>query len=121
MSRAVDLWVGKTDDTPAPPRVRVRVFDREHGRCHRCTRLIRAGETWTLEHRVALINGGANAEDNMCLTCCNCLPIKNAEDQALKSDTYDKRRKHILPKAKGKMRSRGFGYSPPNVKQLEEL
>lgn len=100
MSRAVDLWIGKTDDTPAPPRVRVRVFDREGGRCHRCTRLIRAGETWILEHRIAIINGGRNAEDNLCLTCCNCLPVKNAEDQALKSDTYDKRRKHILPKAK---------------------
>lgn len=96
MSRSVKPWRGKTDDTAVPDRVRVRVFDRERGLCHMCRRLIRTGERWTCEHRVAIINGGANAEDNLCLTCCNCLPIKNRADVAIKSDTYAMRRKHIL-------------------------
>jgi 5-methylcytosine-specific restriction endonuclease McrA len=122
MSRAVALWIGKTDDTPVPPRVRDRVFEREGGRCHRCTKIIRPGEKWTLEHRKALINGGRNAEDNLCLTCCNCLPAKNADDVAEKSAVATKRKKHVLPRAqryrwpKRPMHSRGTA----NVRQIDE-
>lgn len=94
MTRSVPLWCGATDDTPVPPRVRVRVFDREHGRCHRCRRKIAAGENWTLEHLTALANGGRNAEDNLSVTCGWCLPAKNAEDVAVKSKTYRMRAKH---------------------------
>lgn len=85
MSRSVDLWVGKDDDEQAPPRVRLRVFERECGKCHRCRRKIGAADKWILEHRIAIILGGRNAEDNLCLTCQWCLPKKNAEDQAAKS------------------------------------
>jgi 5-methylcytosine-specific restriction protein A len=96
--RSVEEWVGRTDDTPVPPRVRLRVFDAHGGRCHLCGRKIRVGEVWTCEHLIALINGGQNRETNLDLTCCNCLPIKNAADQAEKSDIADKRKKHLLPK-----------------------
>lgn len=93
--RSNEEWVGKTDDTPVPPRVRDRVFLAKGGRCHKCTRKIRAGETWTCEHVIALINGGKNAERNLDLTCCNCLPAKNAEDLAEKSKIYAIRSKHL--------------------------
>lgn len=112
MSRSVDMWVGATDDTPAPPRVRLRVWERRKGLCHRCGRLIRAGEKWTLEHLVAVILGGRNAEDNMGLTCSNCLAPKNAEDMAAKSKIADIRKKHLLPKERG----RGFRKLPPGFK-----
>lgn len=29
MARAVDEWIGKTDDTRPPPRVLARIFERE--------------------------------------------------------------------------------------------
>ena len=61
---------------------------------------IAAGERWTLEHLVALINGGANREANLGVTCDWCLPIKNAEDVAEKSIVAKKRAKHIGAKAK---------------------
>jgi 5-methylcytosine-specific restriction protein A len=95
MTRTVEEWRGATPDTPPPPRVRVRVFDAKGGRCHMCGRKIPAGERWTCEHVVAIINGGENRERNLDVTCCWCLPIKNGRDVALKSDTYDKRRKHL--------------------------
>lgn len=53
-----------------------------------------AGESWTLEHVVALINGGANAEHNLGITCKNCLPAKNAADVAEKARVYRKKAKH---------------------------
>ena len=109
MARAVDEWIGKTDDTPAPPRVRLRVFDAKGGRCHRCSRKIAAGDSWTLEHLKAIINGGANRESNLDVTCDWCLPVKNAEDVAEKSKVYQTRAKHILPaKRKHRWPSRKF-------------
>ncbi len=93
--RSVPEWIGATPDTPAPPRVRVRVFDHYGGRCHRCTREVLAGDCWTLEHLIALINGGENRERNLGVTCGWCLPAKNAEDVAEKASVYRKRAKHI--------------------------
>lgn len=98
MSRSLPIWIGATDDTPAPPRVRVRVFERCDGKCTQCGRKLRPGEAWTLEHLIALINGGRNAEDNLGVTCGWCLPGKNAVDVALKAKTYRVKRKNLLPR-----------------------
>lgn len=95
VARSVALWVGKTDDEDAPPRVRARVFLRCQGKCHRCERVIRATDKWTLEHLLAIILGGRNAEDNLVLTCEWCLPEKNAEDQAAKSKVARIRNRHL--------------------------
>lgn len=100
--RSVDEWIGDTPDTPVPDRVRVRTFDRKHGRCHSCKRIIRAGEKWTCEHLIALINWRAtkaqphgNRESNLTVTCSWCLPAKNAADVAQKSKVYETRAKHL--------------------------
>ena len=95
MARTVPEWIGKTDDTKAPERVRTRVFLAKGGRCHRCSRKIASGDAWTLEHVVALINGGGNRESNLDVTCRWCLPAKNAEDVAEKARVYNIRSKHI--------------------------
>lgn len=94
MTRSVEEWRGRTDDTPAPPRVRLRVFERAHGRCHRCERTITPGESWTLEHLLALILGGENREKNLGVTCNWCLPQKNREDVAMKAKNASVRKKH---------------------------
>lgn len=115
MSRSTGPWVGKTDDTAVPPRVRKRVFDAKGGRCHRCTRLIDAagGESWTCEHLVALINGGKNAEVNLDVTCSWCLPVKNAEDVAEKSRVYHKALKNIGIRKPSRLKGQGFRKPPP--------
>jgi 5-methylcytosine-specific restriction protein A len=113
MSRTVAEWVGKTDDTPAPPRVRLRVWDRCEGKCHRCARAIPTGDAWILEHLIALINGGENRERNLCLTCSWCKPIKDAEDVAVKAETYRVRSKHILPREPSRLRGAGFPKREP--------
>lgn len=95
MPREVEEWVGKTDDTQPPPRVRLRVWDRCEGRCHLCGRPIPASDAWILEHLKALINGGENRERNLCLSCSWCKPIKDAADVAEKSATAKVRKKHL--------------------------
>lgn len=63
--RAVTEWIGKSADTKAPPRVLLRVFEREGGICHISGRKIMTGEPWQADHKIALINGGENRESNL--------------------------------------------------------
>jgi 5-methylcytosine-specific restriction enzyme A len=103
MTRSVPEWIGKTDDTPVPDRVRLRVWERFEGKCHKCQRKIAAGESWTCEHLTAIINKGPNRESNLNITCDWCLPGKNAEDVAEKSVIARKRKKDIgIKSAKGR-------------------
>lgn len=112
MVRSVPMWVGRDDDQAPPQRVRDRVYDRFGGRCHKCTRLIGTGETWTCEHVIAITNGGANSEANLNLTCCNCLPAKNAEDAAIKRKNTQVRYAHRGIRPPSRWQSQGFAKAP---------
>lgn len=109
MARAVDEWIGKTDDARAPQRVRARIFDREEGRCHICRQPI-IGKKWALDHVVALINGGENRESNLKPVHIACHAEKSAADLAEKARIASKRAAHIgaKPPPKQKIKSRGF-------------
>jgi 5-methylcytosine-specific restriction protein A len=111
-SRSVPEWIGATPDTPVPPRVRARVFQKYQGRCHRSGVLIRAGDAWDADHIKALINGGENRESNLApILRGKAHKEKTAEDLKIKSKTARMRLKHLgLHKSKGpKIKSRGFG------------
>ena len=96
MSRSVPEWIGKTPDTPAPRRVRARIFAAHGGRCHRTGKLIRAGDAWDLDHVIALINGGENRESNMApILTGKPHKEKTAEDVRIKSKTARMRAKHL--------------------------
>lgn len=113
MPRSVPEWVGRDDDTAAPPRVRLRVFERCEGKCGQCGRKIRTGEGWTLEHLIALVNGGENRERNLGVTCDWCLPVKNAADVAQKAKSARIRQKHLgidKPKSRGLSKPEGMVY-----------
>lgn len=107
MSRSVEIWIGATDDTIPPPRVRLRIFDAHEGRCHLCSAKINPGTYWQADHVIALCNGGRNSEDNLAPACRNCCYGKTAEDVAEKSKVAKIRKKHILPKQSG------FRKAPP--------
>lgn len=92
MSRATDEWIGKTDDEAAPPRVRLRIWDRAQGQCQDCTRKLRAGH-WAVDHIVALVNGGENRENNLQALCSSpCHWRKTRADVAEKSKTARNRK-----------------------------
>ena len=94
MTRSVPEWVGSSDDTAIPPRVRLRVWDRARGRCQICDRKLGPSDRWEVDHVVALINGGAHAEANMQIACSWCHPAKSAADVAEKAKTARVRKKH---------------------------
>lgn len=95
MTRAVEEWIGKTDDSPIPPRVKLRVFQAHGGICHIAKRKIMPGEPWDAEHVKAIINGGENRESNLAPALRDKHPIKTAADMAEKARTYRKRKSNL--------------------------
>jgi 5-methylcytosine-specific restriction protein A len=100
VSRSVEEWKGKTDDSPIPPRVRLRVFERHGGVCHVSKRPIRAGEPWQVDHIVPLIAGGEHRERNLAPVLTEKHKEKTKLDVAEKSKVYHKRSKHLGIKSK---------------------
>jgi len=114
VSRSVEEWIGKTPDTPVPPRVKLRIFERDKGRCHISGRLIRAGETWDAEHVIALCNGGENRESNLAPALAALHKGKTAKDVAEKSMVNRVRAKHLgIKSPRQKIANRGFPKRPP--------
>ena len=111
MPRSVQEWVGRTDDTKVPPRVRQRVYDRHNGVCHICKLPIKIGETWHADHITALIEGGENRESNLGPAHDHCNLAKSNDEKARKSKVAKTRQKHTgAIRPQGKIKSRGFGY-----------
>lgn len=123
MSRSVPLWVGKTHDSRVPPRVRLRVFQREEGICWLSGRKIRAGEQWDLDHKIALCNGGTHSEDNLAPALRIEHRKKTARDVAQKAKDRRIRQKHLgirkpsrFPTARtGKFKQKVGGQTVPRV------
>ncbi|WP_333826842.1 HNH endonuclease [Pararhodobacter sp.] len=65
MPRAVEQWIGKTDDTPPPPRVKERILRAFGGRCAITGREFRPGDVIEFDHIIPLAIGGQNAEANL--------------------------------------------------------
>ena len=95
MARTVEEWIGASDDSAIPPRVRVRVFEKAGGRCEECTRKIGPGDAWQADHIVAMVNGGENRERNLRCLCSWCHAKKTAGDVAEKAKTAAVRKRHL--------------------------
>lgn len=109
MARSLPEWRGATDDTPAPPRVKQRVYDRFGGVCHICKLPIKVGETWHADHVKALIEGGENRESNLAPAHAHCNLAKANGEKKRKAKVQRTRQKHTgAARAKGKIKSRGF-------------
>lgn len=99
--RSTPEWVGASDDSRIPPRVRLRVFYRDSGICQcGCGLMIRAGQKWQTDHIVALINGGKNVESNLRTLLAKHHAEKTKADVAEKAKVYRKAAAHLGIKPK---------------------
>lgn len=119
MTRSVEEWIGKTDDTPIPPRVKARVFEAHGGRCHISGRKIGAGNPWDCDHVIALINGGEHRESNLAPALRDKHREKTAEDVAIKSKVARMRAKHlgVWPKSKTRWPTRKMQSARPQPQE----
>ena len=114
MPRSVDEWIARHDDQAIPPRVKLRVIDRQGGKCAKCNRALGVcGEPVEFDHVVALINGGEHREANLQALCGMCHVVKTRDDMAVKKKTARVRKKHLgIHRPKRKLGGRRFNGDP---------
>ena len=114
MTRAVPEWIAKHDDQAIPPRVKVRIVERQGGKCGTCNRKLgMTGEPIDYDHVLALINGGEHRERNLQALCGLCHGYKTVKDMAVKKKNASVRKKHLgADKPKRKMPYRKFDGTP---------
>ena len=93
--RSVKKWVGKTDDSMPPPRVRARIFQRFEGICQETGRKITAADAWDLDHTIAIADGGANDEDNLRPVLRKAHQAKTAAENSERAVVRRKQNKHL--------------------------
>lgn len=98
--RTVKEWIGKTDDSMPPPRVRERISGRQGDRCALCTRPFSERLTVQIDHKVPLILGGENRERNMQAVCAECHKDKTAAEVKIKSKVAKARQSKLGIKTK---------------------
>lgn len=108
--RSIPEWIGSTPDAKIPPRVRLRIFEREGGRCYLSGRKIMPGDQWDLDHRQALCNGGEHRESNLFPALREPHREKTAADVSTRAKTDRIRKKHLglWPAPSRKLQGRGF-------------
>jgi 5-methylcytosine-specific restriction protein A len=80
-----------------PQRV-ARIFLASGGKCHVCGRLLRPGDDYEIDHKLALENGGTDDDDNLAPCCDWCHKGKTADDHALAGHGRRMATKHVVPK-----------------------
>lgn len=114
MTRELKEWIGKTDDSAIPPRVKDRIYERCAKRCQECNCPLDAVVKPQFDHIVALINGGPHAEFNLQTLCKPCHGLKTAADVGEKSKVYQRRASNLgFAAPKHKWQSRGFAKRKP--------
>jgi hypothetical protein len=113
--RQVPEWIGATPDTPVPPRVKLRIWERCGGRCALTGKKLMPGDAYDFDHIRPLILGGENRESNLQLVSRDAHKAKTKADVSAKAKADRTRAKHlgVWPKSKAKIRSRGFAKSRP--------
>lgn len=92
MSRELPEWIGRTDDSAIPDRVKLRVYHKAKGHCAAC------GLHWLngqYDHVIPIILGGANRESNLQFLCVPCHAGKTKLDVKLKAKVARVRKRHL--------------------------
>ncbi|MBI1493439.1 hypothetical protein [Halocynthiibacter styelae] len=101
MTRNVPEWVGKTDESAIPQRVKLRILERQGNKCPVTSMLFGPACRPEFDHITALVNGGENRESNIQALSSFAHKEKTAKDVAQKKKDRRVRAKHmgLKPKA----------------------
>lgn len=95
MARSVDEWVASSPDAKIPDRVKLRVWEREGGRCYLTGKKIMPGDKYEYEHKLALCLGGEHRETNIALALSDAHKLKTADDVKMRAKSDRIRKKHL--------------------------
>jgi 5-methylcytosine-specific restriction enzyme A len=93
--REVPEWRGAKPESEIPPRVKLRILDRQNCKCLECTRKLGPKLKPQFDHRPALINSGENRESKIIALCAECHAEYTKSDVAEKAKVYAVRIKHL--------------------------
>lgn len=115
MARSVPEWIGKTEDSKIPDRVKLRICVREGMRCYLTGRKLEAGE-YDFEHVIPLAlwtgEGHGNRESNIRLAYRPAHRDKTKADRKQQAKSDRVRKKHLGIRKAPAMRSAGFAKAP---------
>ena len=97
MARSLPEWIGNTDDTPPPTRVKDRLCAKQKDLCAKCGCPLTTAQC---DHIIPLILGGKNRETNLQMLCVACHVGKTRLDVKLKSKVASVRKKRLGLKKK---------------------
>lgn len=125
MSRKVPEWIGKTPDTKIPDHVKLRIWEREGGKCYLSGRKIMVGDAHDFDHKIALIlwtgEGHGNRESNIFPALRDKHREKTRQDVAQRAKSDAIRKKHIgIHGPKVKIPKRPWGGMPSNARDIRE-
>lgn len=104
MAREVSEWIGKSDNSKVPDRVRLRILRNHNETCHLSGRKIAPGEKWEVEHIKALILGGEHRESNLAPALVGPHKRKTAMEMAVKAKIDASAKRHYgIKKSKNPM------------------
>lgn len=105
MARKVSEWIGKTDDTAIPDRVKLRILDRQGFECALTGVAFGPKLKPEFDHAIPLRMGGENRESNLQALINVAHKTKTADDRKdiAKSDRIRKARMGIKATSKATM------------------
>lgn len=95
MSRSPAEWIASNPDAKIPDRVKLRIWEREGGKCYLTGQKIRPGDEYEFEHKLALCLGGEHRESNIALALKNAHKQKTAEDVKMRAKSDRIRKRHL--------------------------
>lgn len=93
--RSVPEWIGKTDDSSAPRRVKDRIVERQNRKCALTGQEFRPGDAIHYDHVVPLWLGGANSEANLQAVLSEPHKRKTAVEAKIRAKCNRTRKKHF--------------------------
>jgi len=104
--RTVDEWIGKTDDSAVPERVKLRIIERQNNKCAITGQTFRAGDKIEFDHKIPLWLGGKNSETNLQAVISEAHKNKTKTEATVRAKINRIRQKDlgIFPKPKGNAR-----------------
>lgn len=94
MARKTEEWIGKSDDTFPPPRVKLRLITKWDGRCADCGCKLGPASPAQFDHITPLRDGGENREGNLQPLCRPCHARKTGSEAHQRAKTDRLKAKH---------------------------
>lgn len=93
--RSVPEWIGKTDDTPPPSRVKDRIRARQGNICALSGLPLGSDDVVQYDHIVPLWLGGRNSESNLQAVTSESHKRKTAAEAKVRAKCNRTRKKHL--------------------------